>query len=126
MYSSVAEFIQLFPETELTDEKITALLEKASDEIDGLTFNRIVHRGFDNLTDFQKEKISKAVCYHADFIHNYDDMLSSPFSSYAINGVSMAFNGGNIAEQGGVKTIKAVYNLLAQTGLTRRNLDGWR
>ena len=44
------------------DESNKHKLERSSDQIDSLTFNRIRAKGFDNLTDFQKDKIRKAVC----------------------------------------------------------------
>ena len=42
-------------------------LKQASRHIDSLTYNRIVGRGFSNLTAFQQETIQEVVCQQADF-----------------------------------------------------------
>jgi hypothetical protein len=97
-------------------------VQKASQQIDTLTFNRIVARGFENLTDFQKEKIMQVVCEMADFICENEDVLESAFSSYSINGVSMGLKDGlNLLKINGIYIQESSYNLLSQTGLTCRN-----
>ena len=125
MYASIEDFERLYSDTSLDYMTITQMLEQASEEVDGLTYNRIRVKGFDRLTDFQQEKVKRAVCIQSAFINEYSEMLTSPFSSYSINGVSMAFNGDNIVDINGIKASKQRYNRLVQTGLTRRNLDGW-
>lgn len=125
MYASIDDYIRLYSDTELDRVTIEQSLEEASDEIDGLTYNRIRVKGFDRLTAFQQEKVKKAVCIQAKFINDYREMLSSPFSSYSINGVSMAFDGNNIVDVNGIKASKQAYTQLVQTGLARRNLDWW-
>ena len=125
MYASIEDFERLYSDTSLDYMTITQMLEQASEEVDGLTYNRIRVKGFDRLTVFQQEKVKRAVCIQAAFINEYSEMLTSPFSSYSINGVSMAFNGDNIVDINGIKASKQRYNRLVQTGLTRRNLDGW-
>ena len=101
---------------------LAAVLERASDQVDGLCFGRIRRRGFDKLTAFQQEKIKKAVCLHAAFLSAYGDALESPLASYGINGISMAFDAARTAAQSGVTTSKEVYNLLIQTGLAHRGV----
>lgn len=100
----------------ITDE-LSSKLEKASDQIDSLTFNRIVGKGFDNLTDFQKEKIKKAVCLQADFVEEYGDYINSPISSFSAGSISVSFNDKAVKYINGVTTSNEVYNLLKQTGL---------
>ena len=96
-------------------------LKRASRHIDTLTFNRIVHYGFENLTDFQKEIIQTVVCEHANFLEENKDAISSIFDKYSINGVSMDFGGSaNILSEQGVKIEKELYALLRQTGLCCR------
>ena len=46
----------------LIEDDIEKYLISASRHIDSLTFNRIVAKGFENLTDFQRE-IVKTVCF---------------------------------------------------------------
>lgn len=75
--------------------EITPMLLRASDDIDSLTFSRIVAIGWDNLTGFQQSMVCRAVCAQADFLLENGDAVDSAMASYAINGVSMTF--GNAA-----------------------------
>lgn len=95
----------------------------ASRHIDSLTYNRIVARGFGNLTPFQQEIIKEVVCRQAMFEVENADAISSVLSSYSINGVSMAFGSSwNVFVEHGVAMRRDVYSLLQQTGLCCRLL----
>ncbi|WP_142414395.1 hypothetical protein [Hathewaya massiliensis] len=104
----------------ISDKDLKQELNKASDQIDTLTYNRIVGIGFDNLTPFQQERVKKAVCYHADFIAQYGDYINMPLSGYSAGDISLSFK----AKEGGgnIKTSDEVINLLRSTGLTSRRL----
>ena len=98
-----------------------AYLLEASRNIDSLTFNRIVAKGFDNLTEFQQDLIREACCKHADFLYENKDAIASILDSYAINGVSMHFgNGFNVEVVQGIPVQKTTESLLIQTGLCWR------
>lgn len=98
-------------------------LLQASRHIDSLTYNRIVARGFGNLTPFQQEIIKEVVCRQAMFEVENADAISSVLSSYSINGVSMAFGSSwNVFIEHGVAMRRDVYSLLQQTGLCCRLL----
>lgn len=56
-----------FEGTTIPDKEIEKYLMLAQEKIDEVTQNKIVYIGFDNLTDFQKECISKAICYQAEY-----------------------------------------------------------
>lgn len=99
-------------------DNIIHKLERASDQIDSMTFNRIVGAGFSNLTDFQQEKIKKAVCLHVDFIEEYSEYFNSPLSGFSAGSISVTFNNNAIKTIGGITTSNEVYSLLQQTGLT--------
>ena len=102
-------------------EKLEAVLKDASRNIDTLTFNRIVARGFDRLTDFQKETVQEVVCKQADFLYLNADAIESIIDAYSINGVSMKFGSGfNVVMEGGLPVQRSVYALLEQTGLCSR------
>ena len=102
-------------------KQLERYLLRASRNIDSLTFNRIVHKGFDNLTDFQKDIIQTVVCEQANFLQENEDAISSIFTKYSINGVSMEFGGNvNIIREQGVPIEKETYGLLKQTGLCCR------
>ena len=96
-------------------------LKAASRQVDTLTFNRIVAKGFDNLTEFQQDIIKQVVCEQADFLFNNADALASVLDSYSINGVSMRFGTGfNVIMEGGLPIQSTTYALLQQTGLCCR------
>lgn len=104
-------------------EELPIYLESASRHIDSLTFNRIVARGFENLSVFQQE-IVKKVCFDmANFEFENADALQSVLSGYSINGVNMKFGDGfNVCTVGGVTLKRDTYDLLMQTGLCYRGL----
>lgn len=97
---------------------------EASRHIDSLTFNRIIGRGYDNLTDFQKEILDIVCAKQAEFEHDNADMLQNVLSSYSINGVSVNLdaNGWNMVIENGVVMLRSTYDLLKQTGLCSRSL----
>lgn len=103
-------------------DKLSQALEQASDEIDILTYSRIIGLGFDNLTPFQQLRVKKSVCQHADFRHRYGDFLDVPFSGFGAGSISMSFNKEQEGGAGGIQTSSAVLNLLKATGLTDRRL----
>ena len=107
---------------DIPKDELEKCLRAARRAVDSLTFNRIVKKGFDYLTDFQQELVKEAVKLHADFAHDNAELLNSPLSSYSISGVSMSFDRSKIVTIGGVTTTSEVYNLLMQTGLCCRGL----
>ena len=90
MYITPEEYASLghtiVPECERID-----VLKKVSRHIDSLTFNRIVAKGFANLTKFQQDVIKEVICEQSDFEYENDDMINTILSSYGINGVNMSF-----------------------------------
>lgn len=118
-YATAGEYEQygksLIPVTELDKA-----LSSASDQIDSLTYNRIVARGFDQLAPYQQANIKKAVCQQADFVYQYGDYLTFPLSGYSAGSVSLSFKA--IEGAGGVQTTEAVTSLLKATGLSDRRL----
>lgn len=119
-YATVEDLWRYVPDAVVEPEEAVAKLEQASDEVDALCYGRIRKIGFDSLTEFQQEKVRKAVCYHAAFLSTYGEMISSPLASYGINGVSMSFSTDRTVTQGGVTTTNAVMMQLRQSGLAVR------
>lgn len=108
---------------DIPEEKLKKALKKASRHIDALTYNRIVGRGFSNLTSFQQEIVQEVCCELADFEYENEDMINSVLQSYGINGVSMTFGEGwNLLCKNGVAIKRDIYNLLSQTGLCTARL----
>ena len=56
-YATSADYAQ-YGSGNIQPEELDQILYNASRQIDSLTFNRIVGKGFDNLTDFQQEIIT--------------------------------------------------------------------
>lgn len=94
----------------------TELLELASSKIDELTFNRIVAKGIDNLTPFQKEKIQKATLLQAQHYEDYGTDAEG-LGGFSVHGLSMSFNGTGSTPTG---VSPGAYMLLKQTGLMCR------
>lgn len=96
-------------------------LRQASRHIDSLTYNRIVGRGFSNLTAFQQDIIQDVVCQQADFEWENADEINTILQGYSINGVSAQFGSSwNVFTDKGVAMKRDVYALLSQTGLCCR------
>jgi len=105
----------------LPEEELERALRQASRHIDSLTYNRIVGRGFYNLTEFQQEVIQEVVCLQSDFEHENADEINTILSSYSINGVSAQFGSSwNIFTDKGIAMKRDVYSQLSQTGLCCR------
>lgn len=102
-------------------EELERHLRQASRHIDSLTYNRIVGRGFPNLTEFQQEVIREVVCLQADFEHENADEIGTILSSYSLNGASVQFGSSwNVFADKGVAMKRDVYSQLSQTGLCCR------
>lgn len=119
-YVTAQEYTQLGHDT-IPSVQLEKFLHEASRNVDTLTFNRIVARGFDRLTDFQQEIVQEVVCKQADFLYENADAIASILDSYSINSVSMKFGSGfNVDVAEGVPMQKTVYSILKQTGLCWR------
>lgn len=103
------------------EDELERALRQASRHIDSLTYNRIVGRGFSNLTEFQQEVIQEVICLQADFEHENADEISTILSSYSLNGASASFGSSwNVFTDKGIAMMRDVYALLSQTGLCCR------
>ena len=110
------------PDAECTKD-IQELLDLAEMKVDEVTFNRIRGIGFDNLTEFQKDKVRKAVCVQADYIQEYGGYTDGEpqIESYSVLDISVSVsNKQTDAERVGMATL--AYKLLEQTGLLWRAL----
>lgn len=103
------------------EDELERALRQASRHIDSLTYNRIVGKGFSNLTEFQQEVIQEVICLQADFECENADEINTILSSYSINGVSAQFGSSwNVFMDKGVAMKRDVYAQLSQTGLCCR------
>ena len=123
VYADSDYYTSEYKGTVLTGDEVEKGLYTASMHIDSLTYNRIVGRGFDNLTAFQQGIIRQVCCMQADFESENADLIQSVLKSYAINGVSMSFGDSwNVKVESGVAIRRDTYALLCQTGLCTRRL----
>lgn len=106
----------------LNDGELEKYLELSSIDINRATLTRIEKRGFNNLTEQQKDLIIKATCLQADYIKDegiYDD---GDVESYSIGG-DLTINkkeSTDIADK--LKLSKLAFFYLRRTGLTNRIL----
>ena len=106
----------------LDDNELDKYLELSSIDVNRATLTRIEKRGFNNLTEQQKDLIIKATCLQADYIKDegiYDD---DSISSYSIGG-DLTVNekeSTNIADKLNISRLAFFY--LKRTGLTNRIL----
>ena len=82
-------YTNTFQGTTLNENDIDKYLKLAQEKIDDITYNRIVYLGFDKLTDFQKECVSKAICYQAEYYFANGINSLSGVSSYSVLDVSI-------------------------------------
>lgn len=107
--------------SQIPENELERALTQASRHIDSLTYNRIVGRGFSNLTVFRQDVIREVVCQQADFEYENADEINTILSSYSLNGASVQFGSSwNVYTEKGVAIKRDVYALLSQTGLCCR------
>lgn len=120
-YADAAYYTDIYNGNLLSDADRERYLKQASRHIDSLTYNRIVGRGFSNLTPFQQEVVRDVVCQQAEFEYENAEVIETVLSSYSINGTAMQFTQSwNVYTDKGVAMRKDVYALLSQTGLCCR------
>lgn len=106
----------------LNDDEIEKYLELSSIDINRATLTRIEKRGFDNLTEQQKDLIIKATCLQTDYIKDegiYDD---DSISSYSIGGDLIVNEKESIDIADKLDISKLAFFYLRRTGLTNRIL----
>lgn len=114
-------YLNTYKGSVIPEKELQNALRKASRHIDTLTYNRIVGRGFDRLTEHQQEIVREVVCQQADFEYENAEVIDTVLQSYSINGVSMQFGESwNVNVNDGIAMKRDVYAFLAQTGLTCR------
>lgn len=121
LYVNEKYYSDEFSGVKLPDDEIEKYLKLAQEKIDSITFNRIVAIGFDNLTEFQKEKIKEAICYQAEYIfeNGYNNENNRDISSYSVLDISVSKDnsGSNktLAERNNMSEM--AYDYINKTGL---------
>ena len=121
LYINKEYYSNTFKGKTIPNEDIEKYLELAQEKIDSITYNRIVAIGFNNLTEFQKEKISKAICYQAEYIfkNGYNDENNRDISSYSVLDISVSVDNSNSNKTKAQKLnmSEIAYDLVHKTGL---------
>ena len=106
----------------LKDDELEKYLELSSIDINRATLTRIEKRGFNNLTEQQKDLIIKSTCLQADYIKDEGSYDDDSISSYSIGG-DLTVNekeSTDIADKLNISKLAFFY--LRRTGLTSRIL----
>ena len=104
-----------------TDRALWRILEQASHQIDGLTFNRIVGR-FDKLTEHQKYVVKRACCFQADFLDEFGPEGGDMVTGYAVGDVRVDLGGSGEGKAHTEDFSAMGYRLLEQSGLMARGV----
>lgn len=121
LYVNEEYYSNEFNGNKLPEEEIEKYLKLAQEKIDSITYNRIVAVGFDNLTEFQKEKIKEAVCYQAEYIYTngYNSEDNRDIASYSVLDISVSIDNSNsnktIAQKNNMSEM--AYDYIHKTGL---------
>ena len=97
LYVDKEYYLNKFKGKQIPENDVEEYLELSQEKIDSITYNRIVAIGFNNLTEFQKEKISKAICFQAEYIfkNGYNDEDNRNISSYSVLDISVSVDNSN-------------------------------
>lgn len=121
-------YLSTFEGTKLEDvDELDKILMLAQEKIDSITFNRIVRIGIDNLTEFQRDKVKKAICYQAEYIYENgfnNEENKQEISSYSVLDINVSVkdkdtNEKTLAEK--VNMSEIAYDLIHKTGLDCRS-----
>ena len=123
LYADEEYYSSTFEGTLIPDDDIKKYLELAQEKIDSITFNRIVYYGFDKLTEFQKEKVQKAICYQAEHIYQngFNNEDNSDIGSYSVLDISINMKSDNKETKAKKENMSEIaYDLIHKTGLDCR------
>lgn len=102
----------------ITAEEAPRALQRASNSVDSLTYCRITSRDLESLTSFQSDIVKRVVCMLAEWQHENADLLTNPYSSYSVNGVSATWGAGAAVRRvNGVMIPHEIYAELVKSGL---------
>lgn len=119
-YLTKKEFESL-TNTTIDEQEFQKLLPLAEQKINKVSFNRIVGKGFENLTDFQKEKIKEAVTYQIQYFQVNGIEENNNLSSYSVLDISVNVDKNNQTEAEKLYMSSFAYDCMQETGLCTRN-----
>ena len=118
MYADVNYYNNEFVGDKLISDEseLNKFLTLASQKIDMITRNKIVGRGFSNLTEFQKQKVKDATCFQANYIFE-NGLEPSNIASFGVLDINVSMNQKS-TEASELNISNIAYIFLKQTGLT--------
>ncbi len=124
MYLTFEEYLKLTDgenTSGLEEKEVVGNIRLAEIKIDELTFNRIRHIGFENLTEFQQNNIKQAVQLQTDYIieNGFDEV---DVQSYDVLDISVTMAQNKTSEADRLNVSSAALILLKQTGLMCRRI----
>lgn len=124
MYLTFEEYLNLTGCESISDlnkKELVTNISLAEIKVDELTFNRIRHKGFENLTEFQQKNIKKAVQLQADYIteNGFEEV---DVQSYDVLDISVTVAQSKTSEADRMNVSPAALFLLKQTGLMCRRI----
>ena len=113
VYADETYYKETYKGTIITQD-IERSLKRASEDVNSLCYGRIEGKGFENLTEFQQDRIQDAVCEQAEYTFKYGEYFNNPMKSYSVGTTSVQLQD---TEINGVHTTSRVIQLLEDTGL---------
>lgn len=124
LYVDKDYYLNKFKGNKIPENDVEENLCLAQKKIDSITYNRIVAIGFKNLTEFQQDKISRAICYQAEYIfkNGYNNEDNRDISSYSVLDISVSVDNSkeNKTKAQKLNMSENAYDLVHQTGLDGR------
>ena len=118
LYIDSSYYTDTFGGTAIPSNEVGRYLELAQEKIDSVTYNRIVDIGFDKLTEFQQEKVKKAICYQAEYIfeNGYNDG-GAGVASYSVLDISISVDANKQSRASKLSMSEIAYDYIHKTGL---------
>lgn len=123
-YVDSGYYINEFKGSKITDKEVEKYLKLSQEKIDSITYNRIVKIGFDNLTEFQQEKVKDAMCYQAEYIfeNGFNNEDNNDISSYSVLDINITVKDTKNTKAKQENMSEIAYDLIHKTGLDCRIL----
>lgn len=115
-YATVDFYKNNFLGEKIIDEtEIEKNLILASEKIDEVTKNRIIGKGFENLTSFQRNKVMEATCFQANYVFT-NGTESNNITSYNVLDIGVSIDS-NKTMAAQLNMSDVAYSKIQQTGL---------
>ncbi len=122
-YLTIEKYRELLNE-EINEKEFSKLLLLAEEKINSISKNRIVGIGFDNLTEFQKEKVELATAFQIQYLLE-NGLEDDDLSGYSVLDISINVDKNNESISKKLHMSSIAYTYMQDTGLCTNNFK-WR